>query len=144
MTHVDEDERHSARLAARLSREAIDVPPSSLYAECAGYAKEVDFEEHLLRHALLYSDDFIRPMPDQVANDKAKRAWDFAMHHKTIGELAVARSYALLGDDGRRAFHERKALTAYQRLFWHSDAALAFAESQRARAMHARDRTAPQ
>lgn len=124
------------RTISRLSRNAVDKPPSSLYAECARFAGDED--GHLLRLALLYSDDSVRPLPEHVARDKANRTWDFAMHHKALGERAIAHSYALVGDEARRAFHDRKALVSYPRLFWHSDAELDRLETDRVRATQKR------
>ena len=116
-------ERQAAR-EARARIEAEAAKPSSLSTECMRYAECVEGGEQMLLYALLFSEQWSRPPAEEIVAHDAMLAWDHAMHHKTIGEHAIAHAYKLMGDAARHAFHARKAELGYPRVYWKSDACL--------------------
>ena len=127
-------ERETARQEAREQREqTTPLPPSSLYGECMRFAESTDGGSELLLKAVLYSEQWSRPPTEDVKAAAARVAWDYAMHHKTLAEYAIAEVYKLKDDAVRHAYHKRRAEIAYPRIFWQSDAFLEHAAVEIAR-----------
>jgi hypothetical protein len=83
---------------------------------------------------LLYSEQWSRPPTEEIRAHDIAQAWDYAMHHKTLAEQAIAQAHALNGDSARQNFHARRAEIGYPRVYWHSEAFLAHAAGEMARA----------
>jgi hypothetical protein len=114
-----------------MQSDAAVATPSSLYAECVRYAERSDDGGQMLMMALLFSEQWSRPPVEEIARHDAAQAWDYAMHHKTLAEQAIAHAYGLLGEPSKRAFHAHKAVVGYPRLYWHSEAFLEHAGTKR-------------
>lgn len=120
-------DRETERAAARAAREKLEAEAAlqtSLYTECTRYAECVEGGERMLLYALLFSEPWSRPPAEEIVAHDALLVWDQGMHHKTIGEHAIARAYKMMGDTARCSFHARKAELAYPGVFWNSDAYL--------------------
>jgi len=126
--------RQTAMQEARERREQMPVPPSSLYGECMRFAESTEGGSDLLLKAVLYSEQWSRPPAADIAHSAARSAWEYGMHHQTMGEYAIAEAYKLKGNKERHAYHTRRAEIAHPRIFWPSDAFLEHAATEMKRA----------
>lgn len=130
---MSSDDRAEERARARARRAALEAewrPPTSLYGECLKFAESTDDGCELLLKALLFSEQWSRPPTADIAAHDAAQAWDYAMHHKTLAEYAIAHAHKLTGDTGRAAFHLKRAEIAFPRVFWHSEIFLEHAANE--------------
>ena len=134
-------ERQTAMQEARERREQMPVHRARSTASACGSPSRPKGGSDLLLKAVLYLEQWSWPPAADIANSAAMSAWEYGVHHKTMGEYAIAEAYKLKGDKERHTYHTRRAEIADPRIFWPSDAFLEHAGVEIKRAKDAIDAT---